>query len=176
RTNAAIRLEVAADRTHVTGFQRQVVGEFALHIEQPLHRIGSASIELVGEGLGRKYVGYRTHKAGRPIEPGFGGKIGIVVVPRASGGIAADIETRITLVLVVEHAGSGTDRPLRTRAPGESQARSEVIVVSIHQAIAEPSILHQRDIGPADLQSRIRISGTLALAQEDGIAALVRLV
>ena len=53
-------------------------------------------------------------------------------------------------------------------------ARSEVVVVAIHQAVAEASILHQRDVRPADLQSRVRIAGALSLAQEDRIAALVR--
>ena len=54
RADAAIRLQVAADRSQVARFERQVVGEFALHVEQPLHRVRRAPVELVGERLRRQ--------------------------------------------------------------------------------------------------------------------------
>src|SRR5207249_9733511 len=66
-----------------------------------------------------------------------------------------------------KHAGTGADCPFWIGRPGDSKTRGEVIVVAIHEAVAEPSVLDKGNVRPAHFQSRIRIARTLTLPQED---------
>src|SRR5260370_39603702 len=142
-------------------------------VHHPLHGVRSTAVELVGEGLRGTDVGYGADKTGGFVEPGLRGKVGIIVVARSAGGVAADVEARIALILVIEHTRSGADRPLRIRTPRQADTRGEIVVVAMHQSVAEASILHQRNIRPTNLQPGVGIAGTLALAEEDRIPALV---
>src|SRR5436190_1186545 len=116
-----------ADRSHVTGFEGQIAGELALHVEEPLNGVGRTPIELVGERLRRNDL--RVGEAGRAIEPGLRGEVGIIVIPRAACSVAPDVETRVALVLVVEPTDSRPHRPFRIRTPSDSKTRAEVVVV-----------------------------------------------
>src|SRR5207248_8559901 len=117
--------------------------ELALYVEQPLKRVRRAPVELVGKGLWCGDVRHRSGQARGSVKPGLGGEVRIVVVARAAGGVAAHIEARIALVLVIECACARADCPFRLRTPCDPQARGEIVVVAIHQTIAETPILYQ---------------------------------
>ena len=67
-----------------TRFEREVAGQFPLHIDQPLHHVRRSAIELVGERLRRQDVCRGAGQTCCPIEPGLGGEVRIVVVPRTA--------------------------------------------------------------------------------------------
>ena len=129
---------MVADRPQVAGLERQIAVELPLHINEPLHGVGRAAVELVRERLGRQDIGDGAGQAGSTVEPRLGGEVGIVVIAGASGGVARDIEPRVALVLVVEHAGARADRPSGGRTPGDPDAR-RTYVFPEPQALLTPS-------------------------------------
>src|SRR6516162_3525640 len=116
---------MVTDRSEITGFENQVAGEFPLHIEHELMRNRRAPVEFHRKRLRRHNDGVCCTGAANPIEPGFHWEGGIVVVARAPGGVAADVEPWIALILVVERSRGHPDGPFRTRAPRDSNAGSE---------------------------------------------------
>ena len=94
----------------IANFKHEIAGEFTLHVEQILIRIWSAAIEFHGECLWRYDDCVGRARRSNPVLPRFGRKGRIVVIARASRGIAANIEPWITLVLAVERACRRTDR------------------------------------------------------------------
>ncbi|SRR5260221_13711005 len=118
--------------SQVACFERKIIGELTLHIEEPLPGVRRSAIELVGKRLRSNDIGECADLAGRAVLPGFRGEARIIVVAAAAGGVARDVEARIPLVLVVERARASANRPFRGRAPGDTDAGSEVVVVTIH--------------------------------------------
>ena len=146
-------LEPFAAGPEIADLQCRRRPELALDVEDVLNHVRRLAVELVAQDVVIRHadqrrlhaagVGARSGERRVPVEIQQH-RIGDVLT--TAGRVARHVEPRVAGVLHVEDAGAGADRPARARRPRPPHTRSEVQLVVIDQATAQPAVARDLDV------------------------------
>ena len=142
---------MAADTAQITHLQDRVHRQLALQIHQVLNRVGCAPVGRIGEGVRLRNIGDAACDGNERVVPIQVRRHRIGVEPQPACQVPRHIELWIARILRIEIAGAGPHHPLGRRRPGDAQPRSEVVLVGEDQAVAEPAVLTDFNIRPAEV-------------------------
>src|SRR5580704_3313153 len=124
----------------IAGLNDPVPAKLTLHVDHVLRRVRGFVIQGVDVSVRRRYLRYRAAASGYgvTVEQVRHADSAPVLTRRLSDSsrdIARHVEHRIANILVVENAEAGPDHELRIGRIRDTDAGSEVRVLSIHQRL-----------------------------------------